>query len=571
MPKLDWLDPLGDWNPQLLRELKGRLKPRNSILAGSLSILGQFLLWMSFLMRVPHPTLDRNSIKVLPTSNPYCTAPEDYGDYRKCLVDAAGNLLVDWQRWSLDLFLVLSLIGIFSLLVGGTYLLVDNLAQEERRGTLNFIRLSPRSPQSILWGKIFGVPILLYIAVLLALPFHLWAGLTAHVPLDMILSFYGVLAVSCIFFYSLSLIFGLISSGINGFQAWLGSGAVFLFILVALSKRFFGNALDWLSIFSPTIALQHLVAATGIRPTSFFSDLEILKLRWFDLPVGEGIASTVGLMVLNYSLWTYWSWQAIQRRFPNPSKIVFSKRQSYLLVACFEVMALSFAINGNLELIDNFKCLLTYNFLLFFGLIVTLTPQRQALLDWSRYRKQKHSSRKGLFSSSLVQDLLWNENSPAILAIAVNLVITAIVLIPWIFLTSNRTDKLLVLMSLVLSLCLILLGAAASQLVVFMQTQKQGLWIVGMLGAVIILPPLVLTLLFVDPAKTPTLWLFTVFAFAAIKESGTGVSNVFLALLGQLSLFTLCSVQITRQLKKAGVSNSSALFANQPKIKPTSD
>ncbi len=58
MLKLNWLDPLGDWNPQLLRELKGRLKPRNVILAVALSILGQFLLWVSFLMRMPHPTTD---------------------------------------------------------------------------------------------------------------------------------------------------------------------------------------------------------------------------------------------------------------------------------------------------------------------------------------------------------------------------------------------------------------------------------------------------------------------------------------------------------------------------------
>ena len=62
MLKLDWLDPLGDWNPQLLRELKGRLKPRNLILAGVLSLLGQFLLFMSFLVRIPCSAFDSYSI-----------------------------------------------------------------------------------------------------------------------------------------------------------------------------------------------------------------------------------------------------------------------------------------------------------------------------------------------------------------------------------------------------------------------------------------------------------------------------------------------------------------------------
>lgn len=42
--KLNWLERLGDWNPQLMRELKGRLKLRNLLIAGVISLLGQFLL-----------------------------------------------------------------------------------------------------------------------------------------------------------------------------------------------------------------------------------------------------------------------------------------------------------------------------------------------------------------------------------------------------------------------------------------------------------------------------------------------------------------------------------------------
>ncbi len=469
-------------------------------------------------------------------------------------------MLVDWQRWSLDLFLVLSIISIFSLLVAGSYLLIDNLAYEESKGTLNFIRQSPRSPQSILWGKILGVPILLYVVAILALPLHLGAGFAAHIPLILILSFYSVLATSCVFFYSLSLLFGLISSSVNGFQAWLGSGAVFLFIFICTNTRFLGNAFDWLSIFSPTVILHHLIVATGTNPTSLFSDLEILKLRWFDLPVGEGILSTLGLTLLNYSLWTYWSWQAMQRRFPNPSKTIFSKRQSYLLVACFEVVALSFAINGDrYSLTENFKVLLTYNFLLFFGLIITLTPQRQAVIDWVRYRKQKPSSRKGLINSSLLRDLAIGEKSPAIVAIALNAAITAIILVPWIVLSSNDNDKLLVLIALILSSSLILICAAISQLVALMRTKRQEFWIVGTLGAVIILPPLIIVLFFIDSVQVPTLLLFTVFALEAMEN--VGLFDVFIAMLGQLSLITLCSVQIKRQLKKAGASNSIGLFA----------
>lgn len=569
MFKLDWIEALGDRNPQLLRELKGRLKPRNLILAVAISLLGQFLLFMTFLARLPQGRLE--DVAAFSKSDPYCTGSIDYGNARTCLVDGWGNLVVDWQKWSLDLFLALSIIGIFSLLVAGTYLLIDNLAYEERKGTLNFIRLSPRSPHNILWGKILGVPILLYIVVLLAVPLHLGAGFAAHIPLIQILSFYGVLATSCVFFYSLSLLFGLVSAGVlYGFQASLGSGAVFLFILVGINKPVVGNPSDWINIFSPAIIVQYLIAAAGIEPTISFSNLEIQKLQWFKLPVGMGIVGVFSILILNYSLWTYWSWQALQRRFASPTKTIFNKRQSYLLVACFEVVALGFALVGeNSGRQYHFHILLAYNFVLFFGLIVAVTPQRQALIDWARYRKQKSCSHKGLLNSSLLRDLAIGEKSPAIVAIALNLAITAIILVPWILVALEGSNKLSALMALVLSSSFILVCAATSQLVAFIKTQKQGLWIIGILGTVIVLPPFLLGLLFGNPANGLTLWLFTVFAFGAIENAG--VFSIFLALLGQLSILTLCSVQITRQLKKLGESNSIGLFASQPRIKPSSD
>ncbi len=119
--RLNQIDRLSDWNPQLLRELKGRLKPRNLLLAGAISLLGQFLL--------------------------------------------LGGFLIDRQAWWLDFFIILSFIGIFALIVAGTYMLISDIATEQRRDTLNFIRLSPESTRGILVGKMLGVPILLYFVV----------------------------------------------------------------------------------------------------------------------------------------------------------------------------------------------------------------------------------------------------------------------------------------------------------------------------------------------------------------------------------------------------------------------
>ena len=215
-------------------------------------------------------------------------------------------------------------------MVAGTYLLIDNLAYEERKGTLNFIRLSPRSPQNILWGKILGVPVLLYIVALLAVPLHLGMGLAAHIPLIRILGFYGVLAFSCLSFYSYALLFSLISLGVlSRFQALLGSGIVFLVIFFGSRNEVMGDTADWLKVFSPILILQYLISAMGIQSTSLFLNLEIQKLQWFSLPVGMGIVGISSILLLNYSLWTYWSWQAIQRRFLSLSKTILSKSQSY--------------------------------------------------------------------------------------------------------------------------------------------------------------------------------------------------------------------------------------------------
>lgn len=568
--KFNWLDRVGDWNPQVLREVKGRFKPRNLLIAGAISLLGQFFLFMFFQTQLPILIEGMSE-----TSNKYCTGKSTYDDLYNCLQDELGNFVINWQMWWLDMFIWLSLIGIFALLVAGTHMLISDLATEERRDTLNFIRLSPQSPESILVGKLLGVPILLYLVAFLTVPLHLWAGVAAQIPLGLILSFYGVLTASCLFFYSAALLFGLVSSWLGGFQAWLGSGTVLIFLLTTFKpiEHTRTDWLNWLNLFSPSLMLQYLFAATGVDsrfPFSYLQNQNIEELQWFYLPLGAGTVGVVSFAVLNYGLWTYWSWQALKRRFPNPSKTILSKRQSYLLVACFELVILGFVVappkwaSLTYGLLVNFNFLLGFNLLLFLGLIVALTPHRQALQDWARYRRQRVSSRKGSWNSSLVRDLIWGEKSPALVAIAVNCGITFAILVPWILLGLEGKDKLTALFGLVISLTLSLIYAAIAQLILFMRTQKQALWIAGTLGAVILLPPIILRLLSLYPYKTSGLWLFTAFPWASIEQASA--TTVFLALLGQWSVLTLLTLQITRQLRRAGESASIALFAGRPSL-----
>ena len=556
--KLNWSDQLGDWNPQLLRELKGRLKPRNLLVTGAISLLGQFLMFMFFRTQLPSPV-----VGVKEVYNHYCFGSSNLDT---CLLDNQGNFVINWQMWWLDLFGWLSLIGIFALLVAGTYLLISDLAYEERRGTLNFLQLSPQSPANILVGKLLGVPILLYLVVGVSVPLHLWSGLAAEIPLSLILSFYGVVVASCLFFYSAALLFGLVCSWLGGFQAWLGSGTVLTFLWLTAFEPIGQNPSDWLHLFSPSLILQYLVAATGVD--SRFPFLQIEKLQWFYLPLGAATVGVVGFAVLNYSLWTYWSWQALQRRFANPSSTILSKRQSYLLVACAEVIILGFALQqpkwiDSLEFLSfNFNSILVFNLVLFFGLIVTLTPQRQALQDWARYRRQQ--SHRKVWNRALVRDLIWGEKSPALVAIALNLMIVAAILVPWIVFGIDNGDKLSDLSSLAISLNLTLVYAVVAQLIVFLRTQKQGLWVTGTVSAMITLPPVILGLLSLYPEKTPVLWLFTPFAWASIEHASA--TSVFLALLGEWSILTLFTLQMTRQIGRVGESASKAMFAGRPSL-----
>jgi len=563
--RLSWIDKLGDWNPQLLREIKGRFKPRNLIISTVISLLGQFFLLRLFQGQLPSPA---QGIITMPSRHQYCTGERWEYSLPECFTDAAGNILINWQLWWLNVFFWLSVFGVFTLVVAGTYTLISDLANEERRDTLNFIRLSPQPAKSILIGKLLGVPSLLYIVVGLVVPLHLIAGIGAHIPLNLVFSFYGLVVASCIFFFSAALLFSLVSDWLGGFQAWLGSGAAFICLFIATSKPIVHTPSDWLNLFSPFLIIEQLVKATELESYGF-SPLSAADLELFYLPVGGAMWAMMGLAILNFGVGTYWIWQALQRRFPNPSKTIFSKSQSYLMVASLEVILLAFAATSpkyrySTDLGHNFQELLVYNLVLFICLIVTLTPQRQALQDWARYRRERVSYRKQFLSSTLIKDLMWGEKSPAIVAIALNLAIAATTLTLWIVFVLQPIDKQPAFLSMVVGGNLLLICAAIAQLLTFMRAQKQGLWISGALGAVILLPTAILTVLSIAPEQIPGLWLFTPFAWFALEKASN--TTIFLALLGQWSAVTLCTIRMTRQIQRAGESSTKALMSDRPSL-----
>ena len=132
---------MGDSNPQIFRELKERLTLRNIGVAVAGSLVIQVLVFSYFNSRS-------------------------------------------------DIFGYLSWILSLGLILGSVYLLVADLVRERKRGTLNFIRLSPQSAQQVFIGKILSVPILIYVAAAAMLPLHLLMGLGSGRSLQLLAGWY---------------------------------------------------------------------------------------------------------------------------------------------------------------------------------------------------------------------------------------------------------------------------------------------------------------------------------------------------------------------------------------------
>lgn len=573
--KLPWIDRIGDWNPQLLRELNGRLKPRNVLITVAISLLGQFFLFQFFQTQLPSapPPIDYK----YHNSNPFCTGKPDYPGAKVyvCLRDSLGNWEINWQQWWLSVFVFMSFVAIFGLLVIGTYMLIADLTQEERRGSLNFIRLSPESTQRLLIGKILGVPILVYLLTALAIPLHLFAGLSAQISPIEIFGFYGVVVACCILFYSTALLYGLVSNWLGGFQAWLGAGVVLALLWLNATLAIYApiyNPIAWVRLLTPFDLIPHL-ADTSLS----YQNVDLEKLQWFHLSLGTNVVFFTAFALLNYALWTYWVWQSLDRCFRNPNATILSKRQSYLFTACFTVSTLGFALPGYTDtylsqgtkdwLFQHLMALSFFDLLLFLYLFAALFPHRQAMQDWARYRREKLSNRS-FWSSSRLRDLIWGEKSPALEAIAINLVIAVIPLVGLVAFSSAQIDaKLSAFFSIGLAATLVIIYAAITQLMLFMKANNRIYWAIGTIGAALLVPPIILSALSIQPGTTlGFLWLFTAGApIVVLFPSGGLISSmtVCLGLLAQWGIFGLLNLQLTRQMRLAGESATKALLAGR--------
>ena len=514
--ELKRLNQLGEWNPQLFRELKGQLKTRNFFVAVTTSLLCQIVLLL-------------------------------LGS------EIGGDSTDTWYiRWE-GVFKALNWLLPCLLLTCGVYLLMSDLGKEEHRGTLNFIRLSPQSSQSILIGKMLGVPAVLYLGIVLAVPLHGVSALAANFPLGLLLEIYLLWGVGCGLFYSSAFLMTLLYGAKSGIQALAWSGSL-------------------LSLLGGWV---YLCVINVLFDRSGWSD-GLGNWGWFSLPIAHLPQLMVLWMLISLSVASYWIWQAANRIFRNPNSTVLSKSQSYWLVATVQVWLLGFFVPQWSELPSDSQVFLggltlfVFNPIGFLSLSGVLSPRPQALRDWARYRHTSHFTDKRVLNRSLMQDLIWGEKSPALVAIAINFLLTAAIWLPWIVLELGQVEShkdLTVpkaLLGLLLTLNVILIYVAIAQVMLFMSRWKQSVWIVGTVGVLVGALLAIWATMGISPLHLPFLWLLSPLPIVALTDAS--VTTIFLGLLTQVGILGLLTLQLTRQFRKLGNSTSQGLFTQSPSL-----
>jgi len=554
---------LGEWNPQLFREAKGKFNKRNLIGAIVTSLITQIILivYLSYTL----PSGNSSNYKGYSPYSRYCTGYVYSGLSRfECLQDALGNWQVNWQLWWLDLYKIFSLVAIFLLLIIGCYLIINDLAKEESNGTLNFIRLSPQSSKSILLGKLLGVPSLLYISFAVALPLHFVAGLNAHISLDLLFSFYLVLGAACFFFYSLALLYGFLSQGLGIFQPALACGSLFLFLFSLTGVTLTGydlpfrNLGDWLRLFYPGSIFPYMFDSTGLSDQliAFGQIKTIANLRWYDLSLWKSSSLGIAFILGNYALFSYWIWQGLQRRFHNPKATLLSKSQSYWFSTTSIGLVCGFAVQSQSagKLYNNFSQLLFLQMVLFLALIAFLSPWRQTLIDWVSYRHRQTKENR-----SLLKDLIWGEKSPSTLAVAINALCCSTVMLPAILLLPLAQYKIPLLLALLFNISVVIIYAVIAQLVLFLKKDKAGSMAVLSVGLTMSLPLLTTGIQLLNGSYQPAYWLFSIFATeGATKVSGAAI---FWSLLSQVVITTIGASILTKKLQAIGASHTKKALA----------
>ena len=510
---INLLDRIGDRNPQLFRELKGRFKYKSI----SLSIFASLMLQFALIQ----PFVEKTCSKIV---NNQC-------------FDLVWKIQWEYIFKTLDWMLPIIL------LVLGVYLIVEDVAKEEKRGTLNFIRLSPQTSQSILLGKILGVPSLIYLAVALAIPLHFVSAINDGKPFFIPLIIYSFWGIGCFLFFSIGLLYTLVNS--QRFDPKTLAGGMTIVALLG--------------------GLMYVGLIDG-----YWANFQPSNWQWFFLPIGQKPGLAYGLMLISFTQAAYWFWVAVNRLFRNSKASCISKKQSYWLVGNFQFLLLGFGLSELTGISSTSGVGLSWAFLLFLTpillifLMIGLSSDRQLVLDWARYRRDKLATRHNFWKSSLWQDLIWDEKSPVIIAIAVNILITIVVWLPWFLslLAKFEVEPVKIgqaILGLILSMNIMLIYAAIADLRLFLNPQKQGLWMINAMFCIFML----ISSSFFLGNKNGIMEAILIFSpFPMFVVAFSSLTTIMMGLIAQLSILGFLSYQLNHKLRQAGESDSKVLLAS---------
>jgi hypothetical protein len=538
---LTTFDRFGALNPQWFRELKGRLKPRNVWLTIGLSVMAQIILLKIFTDLLPRD-VEYSGNYALPNG------PADY------IKDAAGHYVANWANWWQDIFRLINWALPYAIMVPGVYLLTTDIQQEETRGTLNFVRLSPQSARTILLGKLLGVPILVYLGVATWLPLHLVTAIGAGgAALPFLVSYYLLIGVGSYVLFSVALLLGCLTKPQAKFGAQLASGQALIAVMLVIfvvTPLF----LNW-----NVLTAWHSVAHYLWYSTRYLEDGGDW-LQWFYLSLQDPWVAHA-FTLTNLFMVSHWVWQALNRHFHTPNRTLLSKQQSYGLVAYAQILMLGFCVSSywqgrREDTIALLIALCLVNIGWFIALIMLLSPARQTVMDWARYRHDRQADQGETRRRSLLYELLWNDRSPALLAIAASLLLSSAILLPWILTFADRNHQIGAMLGLVFNFTLLALYAAIYQWVLLAKTPKRGALAVSTMFSAILIVPLVAAMESVHTGTPSSLLLFSPFFWVALEKT-SGIT-IGLSLLAEWVALIGVGRQLTQTIRRLGASESQA-------------
>ncbi len=391
-PSTTWgqgiVEAIGNWNPQLLHELKSRVSWPNIAICGLLSI-GLQIAVMAGLSSWMNVGIDR--------SQSY------FEGYRIDNLTQWPPLLWGYCN-GMSSYIILMLMATVAV-----YFVANSFHQEEQQGTLDFLRLASSGADTILVGKLLGAPSLVYVAGVCALPLQLYAAQAAKISLLTILvwdvEIVGMVAICCL---SAALV-----------TLRLGSPP----ILLAIS----------------TLGLSALLIICSLMWQIDSST----PVQWYGISWQEPLINAIAIAVMA-GMGIYWQYQALARTYDRMATSL-SRSQSYLwslnchllllgfcittdtnrhsgiVNLCFDLSLQTYRSQNSVHPIEGGLPGLFWSFLAFW--LLSLIP----LLRSTGRTLTTQTSQKSTEYTSRLKTILFDDRAPAILATLANLGIAILV------------------------------------------------------------------------------------------------------------------------------------------------